>query len=105
MRGAVLGAAVAEFDLGAHGGEQAALGLDVADLGNVFEDDLIFGEDGARHAGEGGVFCSGDLDGAEEGIASANDELVHMASLRGMGVEMSGGGGTAWDVWLRSYEL
>ena len=37
--GAVLGAAVAEFDFGAHGGEQVARGFDVADLGNVFEDD------------------------------------------------------------------
>ena len=60
--GAMLGAAVAEFDLGAHGDEQAALGLDVADLGNVFEDDFVFGEDGGGHAGQGGVFCAGDLE-------------------------------------------
>ena len=83
--GAVLGAAVAEFDLGAHGGEQLALGLDVADLGNVFEDDLVLGEDGGGHAGERGVFCSGDLDGAEKRVAAAYYKLVHWVSLRGMG--------------------
>ncbi len=60
--GAVLRAAVAELDLGAHGGEQLALGLDVADLRDVFEDDLVFGEDGGGHAGEGGVFGSGDCE-------------------------------------------
>jgi hypothetical protein len=37
--------------------EQLALGLDVADLGDVFEDDLVFGEDGGGHAGERGVFA------------------------------------------------
>ncbi len=81
----MLGPAVAEFDLGAHGGEQLALGLDVADLGNVFEDDFVFGEDGGSHAGESGVLGAGDFDGAEEGIASANDKLVHLVSLRGCG--------------------
>ena len=80
--GAVLGAAVAKIDLGAHGGEQAALGLDVADLGDVLQDDFVFGEDGGGHAGQGGVLCAGDFDGAEEGIASANDKLVHGDSLR-----------------------
>src|SRR6185437_3932157 len=55
--GAVLGAAVAELDLGAHGGEQLALGLDVTDLRDVFEDDLVFSEDGGGHAGERGVLC------------------------------------------------
>ena len=41
--GAVLGASVAEFDFGAHGGEQVARGLDVAHLRNVFEDDRLVG--------------------------------------------------------------
>ena len=94
--GAVLGAAVAEFDLGAHGGEQFALGLDVLDLRNVFEDDFVFGEDGGGHAGERGVLCAGDFDGSEEGIAPADDELVHGVSLRMGSVEMGAGGGS----WL-----
>src|SRR4029077_12073286 len=38
---AVLGAAVAEFDVGAHRGEEIARGLNVADLRNVFEDDRL----------------------------------------------------------------
>jgi len=75
--GAVLSAAVTEFDLGAHAGEELALGLDVADLRDVFEDDLVFGEDGGSHAGEGGVLGSGDFDGAEKGIAATYYKLVH----------------------------
>ena len=92
--GAVLGAAVAEFDLGAHAGEELALGLDVADLRDVFEDDLVFGEDGGGHAGKGGVFGSGDFDGAEKGVAAAYYELVHSVSLRRFCVEMSSWAGT-----------
>ena len=92
--GAMLGAAVAEFDFGAHAGEELALGLDVADLGDVFEDDFVFGEDGGGHAGEGGVFCSGDFDGAEKRVAAAYYELVHLVSLRRFCVEMSSCAGT-----------
>ncbi len=66
--GAVLGAAVAEFNLGAHAGEELALGLDVLDLRDVFEDDLVFGQDGGGHARESGVFGSGDFNGAEERV-------------------------------------
>ena len=88
--GAVLGAAVAELDLGAHGGEELALGLDVADLRDVFEDDLVFGEDGGGHARERGVLCAGDLDGAEERVAAADDKLVHLASVRMAHVDESG---------------
>src|ERR1700737_2103304 len=65
--GGVLGAPVAGFVRRAHAGEELALGLDVADLGDVFEDDFIFGEDGGGHAGKGGVFGSGDFDGAGKG--------------------------------------
>ncbi len=88
--GAVLGAAVAELDLGAHGDEELALGLDVADLGDVFEDDLVFGEDGGGHAGERGVLGAGDFDGAEQRVAAADDELVHPDSLRTPRVDASG---------------
>ena len=72
-----LRAAVAELDFGAHGCKQLALGLDVADLGNVFEGDFVFGEDGRGHAGQGGIFCARDADGADEGIAAADDEFIH----------------------------
>ncbi len=89
---AMLGAAIAEIDLGTHGSEQFALGLDVADLRDIFEDDLIFGEDGGSHTREGGVFCSGNFDGSEEGIAAAYNKLIHFPSLRksyeDMGVEI-----------------
>ncbi len=113
----MLGAAVAEFDLRAHADEELALGLDVADLGDVFEDDFTLGEDGSGHAGEGGVFCSGDLDGAEKGIAAAYYKLVHPFSLLGGNEEMgdesgadvrdlNGGGlGATATLWLRRVYL
>ncbi len=82
--GAVLGAAVAELDLGAHADEQLALGLDVLHLRDVLEDDLVLGEDGGGHAGERGVLCAGDFYGAEQGIAPAYYKLVHLTILRRM---------------------
>src|SRR5271157_412525 len=75
--GAVLGASVAEFDFGAHGGQQIARGLNVADLRNVFEDDGLIGEQGCGHAGKGSVFGAADADGAEQRLSAADDELVH----------------------------
>ena len=91
----MLGAAVAEFDFGAHGGEELALGLDVLDLGDVFEDDLVFGEDGGGHTGERGVLGSGDFDGAEKRVAAADYKLVHRISVRKMVVER----GIEADAW------
>ena len=54
----MLCAAVAEFDLGAHGSEQFPLCLNVADLGNILQYHFIFGEDRGCHAGQGGIFGS-----------------------------------------------
>ena len=73
----MVGASVAEFDFGAHGGQEVPGGLDVADLGNIFEDDRFVGEQGGGHAGECGVFCAADADGAEQRLAAADDEFVH----------------------------
>ena len=75
--GAMLGAAVAEFDLGAHGGEQLALGFNVAHLGNVFEDDRLFGENGGGHGRQRGVFGAADANRPEQGITTANYKLIH----------------------------
>ncbi len=86
--GAVLGAAVAELDFGAHRDEEFALGFDVLHLRDVFEDELVFGEDGGGHAGERGVFGSGNFDGAEKGIAAAYNKLIHVTSLGREAVEM-----------------
>ena len=81
--GAVVGASVAKFDFGAHGGQQVARGLNVADLGNVFEDDGLIGEQGGGHAGQRGIFGSADADGAEQRLSAADYELVHGVSLQG----------------------
>ena len=76
-RGAVLGASVAEFDLGAHGGEQVARGLNVAHLRNVFENDRFVGEQCGSHAGKRGVLCATDAHGAEQRLSAADYKFVH----------------------------
>ena len=78
--GAVVGASVAEFDFGAHGGEQVARGLNVAHLRNVFEDDGLVGEQGGGHAGQRGILCAADVNGAEQRLSAADYELVHEMS-------------------------
>ena len=90
--GAMLGASVAEFNLGAHGGEQVAGGLDVPHLRDVFEDDGFVGEQGGSHAGQRGVFCAADADGAEEGFAAADDEFIHELGVLGEKAILAGNG-------------
>src|SRR6266478_5356250 len=75
--GAMLGAAVAEFDFGSHGGEEVARSLNVAYLRNVFENDRFVGEQGSGHAGKRSVFSAADADGAEQRFAAADDEFIH----------------------------
>src|ERR1035438_269450 len=75
--GAVMSASVAELDFGAHGSEQVARGLNVADLRNVFEDNGLVGEQGGGHAGKRGILCAADADCAEQRLSAADDELVH----------------------------
>ncbi len=79
--GAVGGAAVAELDLRAHGDEQLALGLDVANVGDVFQDELVFGEEGGGHCRESRVFRSADAHCTDERIAAPHYELIHKAPL------------------------
>ena len=76
----VMGASVAEFDFGAHGGEQLAKGLDVAHLRDVFENHRFVGEQGCRHAGECGVLRATDSHRAEQRVATADYELIHSLS-------------------------
>jgi hypothetical protein len=85
--GAMLSATVAEFYLRTHGDEELALSFDVADLRNIFQDHFVFGEDRGGHAGKSGVLCARDFDGAEEGVSSAYDKLIHRLSLRVFAVE------------------
>ena len=73
----MLSAAVSEFDLSAHGGEQLASGLNVANVWDVFEDDRLVGEQGSGDAGKSRVFCSANADSAEERLTAADDELIH----------------------------
>ena len=73
----MVGASVAEFDLGAHGGEQVARGLNVAHLRNIFEDDGFVGEQGGGHAGKRGVFCATNAHRPKQRLAAADDQFVH----------------------------
>ena len=75
--GAMLGAAVAEFDFRSHGGEEVARSFNVAYLRNVFEDDRFVGEQGSGHAGKRSVFSAADADGAEQRFTAADYEFIH----------------------------
>src|SRR5947209_692706 len=90
----MLGSAVAKFNLCAHRFEQLALCLNVANLGDVLEDYLVFSENGGGHTRQRRILSAGNFNGAEEGISSANDEFVHPLSLWGLRVEMIGGSGS-----------
>ena len=68
----MLGASESEFDFGAHGGEQLACGLDVADLRNIFEDAVLIGQERGRHARESGVLGAADADCPQQGLAAAD---------------------------------
>ena len=61
----VLCASIAKFDVRTHRGQQVALRLNVSHLRNVFEHDRLVGEKSGGHAGERGIFCAADADGAE----------------------------------------
>jgi hypothetical protein len=73
----MLGTAVAELDLGAHGGQKIARGVNVAHLWNIFQDHGLISEERRCHAGKSGVFRAADADGAEERFAAADDEFIH----------------------------
>jgi hypothetical protein len=51
--------------------------LNVADLGNVFEDDWLVGEKSGGHARQSGVLGSADADGAKQRGAAADYEFIH----------------------------
>src|ERR1700744_5904061 len=55
---AMLCASVSKLYLSAHGDEQLPFGLDIANLRNIFEDDLVLRKDGGRHTGKGGVLST-----------------------------------------------
>ncbi len=76
-RGAMMSAPKAEFDVGSHGGEQVARGLDVAHLRNIFEDDGFVREQGRGHAGQRSIFRAADVNRSEQRFPAANDQFVH----------------------------
>jgi hypothetical protein len=78
----VLGAAVSEFDFGAHGRQELASSLNVADLGNVFEDYRFVGQQSRGHGRERGILGAADANCSEQGIAAANYEFVHIDIVR-----------------------
>ena len=75
--GAMLRAAIAELDFGAHRRQQLALGLDVAHLRNVFQNDRLVGEQSRGHRRQRGIFRAADAHRPQQRIAAANYKLVH----------------------------
>src|SRR5579885_1935294 len=73
----MIGAAGSEFDLGTHRYEEFAFGLDIANVGDVLEDDFLLGQNRRGHAGESRVLGAGGANGADERIAAANYEFIH----------------------------
>ena len=72
-----MGASIAQFDLRTHGDEQVALGLNVADVRNVFEDYRLFREDGSRHRRKRRIFGPAYAHCSHQWVAAANYEFVH----------------------------
>ncbi len=75
--GAMLRAAVSQFDFGAHGGQKFAGGFDVANLRNIFQNDRLVGEQGGGHGRQGGVFGATDANCPQQGIATADYKFIH----------------------------
>ena len=73
----MLGAAISQFDFGAHGGKQFAGGLNVAHLRNVFQNDRLFREQGSGHRRQRGVLGAADANRPQQRIAAANHKFVH----------------------------
>jgi len=73
----MLSAAIAEFDLGAHCGEKLARGFNVAHLRDVFENNRLFRKQCGSHCRQGCILGTADADGAQQGSATSNDELIH----------------------------
>src|SRR5207302_2576017 len=74
-------ASVTELDFSTHGDEQLALGLDVADVRNIFKDDGFVGKNRGRHRRKSCVLGAADANGPEQRIAAADNKLVHWVRL------------------------
>ncbi len=73
----MLGASVTQLDLGAHAGQQLALGFNVAHLGNIFQDDGLIGQQGGGHGGQGGVFGAANAHRPQQRSGAPNYEFIH----------------------------
>ncbi len=74
----MLRAAVTELDFRAHRRQQLALGLDVAHLRNVLQNDGLFGEQSSGHRRQSGILSAAYAHRAQQRITAANDEFVHV---------------------------
>jgi len=75
--GVIGGGEFGSSDGSAHVGEEFAHGNDVANHGDVVEEQRIGGEEAGGHGGECGVFCAADSYGAVEGFAAGDEEFIH----------------------------
>ncbi len=75
--GAVMGAAVTQFDLRPHLHQQLAHGLDVAHLGDVLQHHGFVGEQRRCHRWKRGILGAADAHRPYQWIAAADYEFVH----------------------------
>ena len=75
--GAVMRAAVTQFNFGPHLHQQLAHGLDVAHLGDVLQHDGLVGEQSRRHRGKRSVLGAADAHRPDQWIAAADYKFVH----------------------------
>ena len=66
----MMSASVAQFNFSAHGDKQIALGLNVADVRDVFQDYGLVGQDSGSHGRQRGILGSTDADTSHQGIAT-----------------------------------
>ena len=78
----MLRAAVTELDFSSHGGQQIALGNDVAYLRNVFQNDRFIGEQRSSHCGQSGVLRAANAHRADQRVTAADYKFVHEAKSR-----------------------
>src|SRR3954462_5176052 len=74
-------ASIAKLDLGTHGDEELALGLNVPDVRNIFEDNGFIRKNGGGHRRESCVLGAADANGPEQRISAADNKLVHWVRL------------------------
>jgi hypothetical protein len=71
-------AAIAKLDFRAHRFEQFAFSLNIANVGDILQNYWFFGQDSGGHRGQRSILRSTYSNGSNQGIATTDDEFVHL---------------------------